>query len=98
MKYDNAAYLFAEGIDDNYGHLNPNYLIKWQAITDYNNEGLKYFNLEGIVGDFETQNEYSGLNESKLGFNTTITEYIGEFVIVLNKFAYNWYIKMNKNK
>ena len=98
LKYDNAAYLFTEGSDDKYGNLNPNYLIKWQAITDYNNEGLKYFNLDGIVGDFENQNEYSGLNESKLGFNATVTEYIGEFDIILNKFAYNWYMKMNKNK
>ena len=98
LKYDNAAYLFTEGGDEKYSHLNPNYLIKWQAITDYNNEGLKYFNLDGIVGDFENQNEYSGLNESKLGFNATVTEYIGEFDIILNKFAYNWYMKMNKNK
>ena len=97
IKYDNAAYLIVEGIDNKYRHLNPNYLIKWQAITDYNAEGLKYINLNGITGDFENQNEYSGLNESKLGFNSTITEYIGEFDIILNKLAYNWYIKMNKN-
>ena len=98
IKYDNAAYVFTEGIDEAYGHLNAGYLIKWQMINDYNNEGLKYINLNGIVGDFEHQNEYSGLNEAKLGFNTTITEYIGEFDIVLNSFAYNWYMKMNKDK
>ena len=98
LKYDNAAYLFTEGANAEFEHLNPNYLIKWQAITDYNNEGLKYLNLDGIVGDFENQTEYSELNESKLGFNTTVTEYIGEFDIILNKFAYNWYMKMNKNK
>ena len=98
LKYDNAAYLFTEGVDENYKTLNPNYLIKWQAITDYNDEGLKYINLNGICGDFETQNEYSGLNESKLGFDTTITEYIGEFDIILNKFAYNWYKKTTKDK
>lgn len=98
LKYDNAAYLFTEGVDESYKTLNPNYLIKWQAITDYNDEGLKYINLNGICGDFETQNEYSGLNESKLGFDTTITEYIGEFDIILNKFAYNWYKKTTKDK
>ena len=98
LKYDNAAYLFTEGANAEFEHLNPNYLIKWQAITDYNNEGLKYLNLDGIVGDFENQTEYSELNESKLGFNTTVTEYIGKFDIILNKFAYNWYMKINKNK
>ncbi len=96
IKYDNAAYIFAEGIDDNYGYLNANYLLRWQLIDDYNSQGFKYVNLNAIVGEFEEKNEYSGLNESKLGFNSTITEYIGEFDIILNNFAYNLYKKMNK--
>lgn len=98
IKYDNAAYIISEGMDDRYGYLNATSLIKWQLINDYNNQGLKYVNLNGIVGDFENKTEYSGLNESKLGFNATITEYIGEFDIVLNNFAYNLYKKTNKNK
>ena len=98
IKYDNAAYLFTEGMDDQYGYLNATSLIKWQLINDYNNQGFKYLNLNGIVGEFEKQTEFSGLNESKLGFNATITEYIGEFDIILNNFAYNLYKKTNKNK
>ena len=98
IKYDNAAYIFTEGIDDEYGYLNANYLLKWQLITDYNNQGYKYLNLNAIVGEFEKKNEYSGLNEAKLGFNATITEYLGEFDIVLNNFSYNLYTKVNKNK
>lgn len=98
IKYDNAAYLISEGIDESYGYLNAGYLLKWQLINDYNLQGLKYLNLNGVVGDFENENEFSGLNESKLGFNAIITEYIGEFDIVLNTFAYNWYKKMNKDK
>jgi len=96
IKYDNAAFLFAEGIDEEYSYLNAAYLIKWQLINDYNAQGLKYLNLNGIAGEFENENQYSGLNESKLGFNTTITEYIGEFDIILNNFKYNLYKKMNK--
>ena len=57
---------------------------------------FKYINLNGVVGDFENQNEYSGLNESKLGFNSIITEYIGEFDIVLNSLMYNLYQGTNK--
>lgn len=98
IKYDNAAYIFTEGIDEEYGYLNANYLLKWQLITDYTNLGFKYLNLNAIVGEFENKNEYSGLNEAKLGFNSTITEYIGEFDIILNNFSYNLYTKMNKNK
>ena len=98
IKYDNAAYLISEGINEEYGYLNASYLLKWQLINDYNNQGLKYVNLGGIVGEFETPNEFSGLNESKLGYNTIITEYVGEFDIVLNSFAYGIYSKMNKDK
>ena len=98
IRYDNAAFVITEGADDEYSYLNPNYLIKWQLITDYNNEGLKYINFGGIAGDFDNPNEYSGLNESKLGFNATVTEYLGEFDIILNNFSYNLYKKMNKNK
>ena len=95
IKYDNAAYLIAEGIDEEYGALNASTIIKWQLIEDYNNQGFKYVNLNGVVGDFENQNEYSGLNESKLGFNSIITEYIGEFDMVLNNLMYSWYQKTN---
>lgn len=96
IKYDNAAYLFSEGIDEEYGYLNASTLLKWQLIDDYNQQGFKYVNLNGVVGEFENENEYSGLNESKLGFNSMVTEYIGEFDIILNSLMYNWYQKSNK--
>lgn len=93
IKYDNAAYLFTEGIDEEYGHLNASTLMKWKIIEDYNNLGFKYVNLNGVVGDFENENQYSGLNESKLGFNSIVTEYVGEFDMVINGLLYNWYQK-----
>lgn len=96
ITYDNAAYVFIDGIDEEYNHLNANYLLKWYMIQDYNNRGFKYINLNAIVGEFQEKNEYSGLNEMKLGFNTTVTEYLGEFDIVLNNFAYNLYKSFNK--
>ena len=98
IKYDNAAYIFAEEVGENYKSIHPDYLLKWKLITDYNNQGLKYINLSEIAGEFEKENKYQKLNESKLGFNTTIAEYIGEFDIILNNFSYNLYKKMNKEK
>ena len=96
IKYDNSAFLYIEGFDKKYTNLNPSYLLKWRMIDDYNKQGLKYLNLNGIVGEFERKNKYSGLNEMKLGFNSTITEYIGEFDIVLNNFSYNLYKSFGK--
>ena len=98
IKYDNSAYIFVEGLDDKYGYLNANYLLKWQLIKDFNERDFKYINLNAIVGEFEEKNKYSGLNEAKLGFNSTVTEYIGEFDIILNSFNYNLYKRFNKNK
>lgn len=98
ITYDNAAYVFIDGVNDEYSSLNANYLLKWYMIQDYNNRGFKYINFNAIVGEFEHQNKYSGLNEMKLGFNTTVTEYLGEFDIVLNNFTYNLYKSFNKDK
>ena len=95
IKYDNVAYLISEGIDESYGYLNDNYLLKWRLISDFNELGYKYVNLNAVVGEFEKRTKYDGLNESKNGFSTTLTEYIGEFDIVLNSFSYNLYNKMN---
>ena len=101
IKYDNAAYIFTEGVDSSYSAINASSLLKWQLIEDYNEQGFKYVNLNAIVGDFENKNPkrnpYIGLNESKLGFNSTVTEYIGEFDIILNSFSYNLYKKVNKD-
>lgn len=98
INYDNAAYIFVDGVHEKYASLNPNYLLKWYMIQDYNNRGFKYLNLNAIVGEFQEQNEYSGLNEMKLGYNTTVTEYLGEFDIILNNFSYNLYKNFKKDK
>lgn len=98
IKYDNAAYIVSDGYNEKFSSLNASYLIKWQMISDYNRQGLKYLNMNAVVGEFERKNQYSGLNEMKLGFNTIVTEYIGEFDLVLNNFTYNLFKSFNKGK
>ena len=98
IKYDNAAYIISDGYNEKFSSLNASYLIKWQMISDYNRQGLKYLNMNAVVGEFEKKNQYSGLNEMKLGFNTIVTEYIGEFDLILNNFTYNLFKSFNKEK
>lgn len=98
IKFDNAAFIVVEGINQKHKSHNPDYVIKWKMIQDYTKENLKYLNLGGVIGEFEKQTEHNISNEKILGFNTTITEYIGEFDIVLNNFAYNLYKSFAKNK
>lgn len=98
ITYDNAAYLIIEGFNPRHKSLNPNYLLKWEIIKYYQQKGYKYFNLNAVSGEFDEKNNYEGLNEMKLGFGAVVTEYIGEFDIILNGLTYNLYKSFNKEK
>lgn len=91
VKYDKGANLIIEGFDKRYSDYNPNYLLKWELIKQFNNDGYNYFNLNGIAGEFNEKNKYSGLNEMKLGFNASAVEYVGEFDLIINKTVFNIY-------
>ncbi len=93
IKYQNGMNLIIEGFNPKYRSFNPNYLLKWEIIKKLNLEEYKYFNLNGIVGEFREKNKYSGLNEMKLGYNASAMEYIGEFDLIINKTVYNIYQK-----
>ena len=98
IKYEKGVNLIIEGFDKNYRDYNPNYLLKWEILKEYNNEGYNYFNLNGISGEFVTKNKYSGLNEMKLGYNASAIEYIGEFDLIINKTTYSLYKKKMDKK
>ena len=99
IKNNNKLNMIIEGFNQTYRNFNPNYLLKWEIIKKANGEGYQYFNLNGIVGEFNEQNKYSGLNEMKLGFNAQALEFIGEFDLIINKTVYNLYAKKKeKNK
>lgn len=94
--YDNAAFSIVEGYNEKFKNLNPHYLLKWRMLSDYHNEKLKYFNMGAISGDFSSKSKYAGLNDSKLGYNSTVTEYIGEYEIILNNMKYSIYKNLKK--
>ena len=60
--------------------------------------GAIYFDLNAITGYFENNNKFKGLNEMKLGFGADVTEYIGEFDLVINKNIYNIHKKSRWGK
>ena len=98
LNYDNASFLVIDGFDKNYTNLNATYFLKWQMIIDYKSKHYKYYNINGVSGKFEVKHQFSNLNEMKFGFNPIITEYVGEFDIILNNFSYNIYKGINKQK
>ena len=89
----NGIELLIDGQNDEYGLYYPLYLLKWFILNKYAKEGAIYFNLNAITGYFSDNNKYRGLNEAKLGFNSEVTEYIGEFDLVIKKEVYKFYCK-----
>ena len=88
--------LVIEGFDKKYKDFDPNYLLKWEYIKKINKNSKKYFNMNGIVGEFKGVNKYSGLNEAKLGYGAEAIEYIGEFDLIINKLMLKIYTKRQK--
>ena len=81
--------LIIEGQNPTYKVYYPTFLTKWYIIDKYSKLGAVYFDLNAITGFFSTtNNNFNGLNEMKLGFGAEVTEYIGEFDLVINRTAY----------
>ena len=85
IKYNKQAQFLIDGIDPAYKSFNPNHLLKWNVIKECINSKYYYIDLNGIVGNFKkTNNKYYGLNKFKLGFNSNVIEYVGEFDLPIN--------------
>lgn len=92
--------LLIEGQNPNFSLYYPTFLTKWHIIDKYSKLGAVFFDLNAITGTFEDTNKYKGLNEMKLGYNADVTEYIGEFDLIINNTMYRMYstTKLGKNK
>ena len=89
--------LLIEGFRQDFALFYPTFLTKWFVIDKYSKLGAIYFDLNAITGYFGDDNKFKGLNEMKLGYNADVTEYIGEFDLVINKSVYKL-AKKNKSK
>lgn len=81
--------LVIEGQNPAYKLYYPTFLTKWAIIEKYAKLGAIYFDLNAITGYFADNNKFKGLNEMKLGFGAEVTEYIGEFDLVINSTIYS---------
>ena len=90
--------LIIEGQNPTYKLFYPTFLAKWAIIEKYAKLGAVYFDLNAITGYFSNNNKFKGLNEMKLGFGADVTEYIGEFDLVINKAIYNIHKKSKIGK
>ena len=86
------VYFLMDGYVPELKEIHTSYSLKWEIIKKYINLGYKMFNLGEITGNFSSENnKYYGLFFSKMGFNSYVYEYPGEFDLVVNKFMYKLY-------
>ncbi len=92
IKQGNKATIVVSAYDKKYKDFAPNYFLYNEIIKHYKDK-YKYLDLNGILGDFDKDNKYYGINQFKLGFKPKIYEYIGEYDYVINNRLYNKYNK-----
>ncbi len=85
------AYLLMDGYDTKYKRLNAKHLLMWKLWEKYNKEGYHTFNLGGVTNIDLQKNPYKGLNDFKIGFHSTIKEYMGDLELVTNSALYFMY-------
>lgn len=100
IKYKNRVNILISGFDQKYKNFCPNHFLHYKLIEHYKKD-YSFMELNGITGDFSTNNPYKGLDEFKLGFHPYACEYIGEFNFIVNEGLYktikeNNLLKKNK--
>lgn len=86
----------AGGTSNEFRHFAGSYAIQWDMIKYAMETGINRYNFYGISGDFTDDAEDAGVIKFKKGFNADVIEYIGDFVLPINKPVYKMYEAMNK--
>ena len=84
IKYGKTITFFASGVNEEFKYQYPEYLLKWQLMQEFANQGYKIINLGGMTSDFKK--DYESTIKSEMA--NKIVEYVGEFDLVINKKSY----------
>ena len=77
--------------DNNYNKYNSSTLLIYEIMKYYGKLGFKYINIGPVTGNFDSGSKYYPMLENKLGFNSSILEYLGEFNMIINPTMYKIY-------
>lgn len=91
MKYDKTITVISSTVSDLVNDNISSYLLKWQLIQKYANEGYEIFDFNGMVKDYKKSSKYI----ENVELSNTIVEYVGEFDLVINKKSYYTGSKLN---
>ncbi len=96
---DNLGVNILINFEDNaYKQYNISSLMTYEIMKYFGKLNYKYINLGSITGNFNANSKYYPLLLNKLGFNSSILEYIGEFNLIINSTMYKIYKKKYKIK
>ena len=84
IKYGKTITFLASGVREEFKEQYPEYLLKWQLISEFAKQGYTIVNLGGLTSNLKL--DYNSIVKSELG--NKIVEYVGEFDLVINKKAY----------
>lgn len=101
IKNNQEIYFLIDGYKEEYRYIYSTNILKWAIIKKYSILGYQIFNLGEIYMDYSNKNsKYNGQYMHKIGFGGNIIEYPPNLLLIINKPAYNTYIKLNnlKNK
>ena len=95
VRYNGFAWALYAANDMDYKTMYANYLVYDKQLEDAHDEGLKVFDVFGTIGDPNGKSNLVGLHDFKKKWGGEYTEFIGEFDLILNKFIYFLYKKIN---
>jgi len=84
---DKTWYLYGASANE-YRNMMPNYLLQWEMIKWSLETNCNIYDFRGVSGDMSESNPLYGLYRFKKGFNGDLTEFAGEFDLILNKPIY----------
>lgn len=79
---DKTWYLYGSS-DNSYRNKMPNYLLQWEMIRWAIQAGSRIYDFRGVSGDLSEDNPLYGLYRFKKGFSGELTEFCGEFNLIL---------------
>ena len=82
--------------DKAYERYHVEILMNYEIMKYFGKEGYQYINLGTVSGNFDKNSKYYYMLQNKIGFNSSILEYIGQFDIILNPTMYIIYKKKYK--
>ena len=84
MKFENRISIIASGYDSKFISFNPMFYM-YEAIIDRYKNDYDFLDLNGLANSFGQSSPYYKYNESKIGMNPDVYEFIGEFDFIINE-------------